>query len=88
MVKSEYFPLKVAVFLDGSPGHEKQTMGIVKALQGLHPLEVTEIKTGHTSPWQEAWAWIRYFLGMDVPSTSAQVSYDLVIGTGSHTHIR
>ena len=87
MVKSEYFPLKVAVFLDGSPGHEKQTMGIVKALQGLHPLEVTEIKTGHTSPCQEAWAWIRYFLGMDVPSTSAQVSYDLVIGTGSHTHI-
>jgi uncharacterized protein len=90
MIKSEYLPflpLKVAVFLDGSPGHEKQTIGIVKALGRLHPLEVTEIQTGSTSPWREAWAWMKYFLGMDFQSTSGQESYDLLIGAGSHTHI-
>jgi len=87
MVKSEYFPLKVAVFLDGSPGHEKQTMGIVKALQRLHPLEVTEIKINHRSSCQDISAWLRYLLGMDFLSPYAQEPYDLVIGTGAHTHI-
>jgi uncharacterized protein len=80
-------PLKVAVFLDGSPGHEKQTLGIVKALQRLHPLEVREIKVPHKSPWQDAWAWIRYFSGMDFQPEYAREQYDLLIGTGAHTHI-
>jgi mitochondrial fission protein ELM1 len=87
MVKSENLSLKVAVFLDGSPGHEKQTLGIIKALQRLHPLEVTEIKIGHSSLWQEMSVWLRYLLGMDFPSPLAQEPYDLLIGTGVHTHI-
>jgi uncharacterized protein len=87
MVINGDFLLKVAVFLDGSPGHEKQTLGIVRALQHLHPLEVTEIKIDHASPWQDVSVWLRYFLGMDFPSTAAQKPYDILIGTGAHTHI-
>jgi uncharacterized protein len=87
MEKSGRHPLKVAVFLDGSPGHEKQTLGIVKALQHLCPLKVTEIKVIRKSPWQDAWAWIRYLLCVDFQSTEIRDRYDLLIGTGSHTHI-
>ena len=88
MVKTKDFSLKVAVFLDGSPGHEKQTMGIVKALQHLHPLEVTEIKIEHMSLWQDVLAWLRYFLGLGRSSRAPHDSFDLLIGTGSHTHIQ
>jgi uncharacterized protein len=87
MDKSGRRPLKVAVFLDGSPGHEKQTLGIVKEIQHLHPVEVTEIQVFRQSLWQDVWAWIRYFLCRDCPSTTFQDPYDILIGTGSHTHI-
>lgn len=87
MVKSESLSLKVAVFLDGRPGHEKQTLGIIKALQRLHPLDVTEIKIGPASLWQEMSDWLRYLLGMDCSSSPDQEPYDLLIGTGAHTHI-
>ena len=87
MNKSKGHALKVAVFLDGSPGHEKQTLGIVKALQRLHPLEVTEIKVSRQSLWQDAWAWIKYLVGMDFRANSARNHYDMLIGTGAHTHI-
>ena len=83
----EDFPLKVAVFLDGRPGHEKQSMGIVRALQHLHSLEVTTINIDHTSLWQDVSAWLRYILGMVFLSTAAKEPYDIVIGAGVHTHI-
>jgi uncharacterized protein len=87
MEKSGRHPLRVAVFLDGSPGHEKQTLGIIKEIQCLHPLEITEIKVIRQSLWQDVWTWIRYFLCMDFQPTYTRDSYDLLIGTGSHTHI-
>lgn len=87
MDRGEGLPLKVAVFLDGSPGHEKQTLGIVRALRRLHPLEETEIRIVRRSPGQEAWAWLRYLLGLDSPPAGIQGAFHLLIGTGSHTHI-
>ena len=60
-------------------------MGIVRALQHIHPLDVTEIKIKHTSPWQDVSAWLRCLLGWG--GGSSRDSYDLLIGTGAHTHI-
>ena len=87
MDKGAYQPLKVAVFLDGRPGHEKQTQGIVKALHRLHPLEVTEIRISRKPFGRELWSWVGYFLGLKSLVTSTQGPFDLLIGTGSHTHI-
>jgi mitochondrial fission protein ELM1 len=81
-------PLKTAVFLDGRPGHEKQTLGIVRALGRLRPLQITEIRVDRRPLLKEVCAWGRYFLGSnDVAPSSDQGHYDLLIGTGSRTHI-
>jgi uncharacterized protein len=79
--------MRVAVFLDGSPGHEKQTQGIIKALDLLCPLDKKEIKVKRQTLIQDIWSWIRYFLVLDSFSSQYIDTYDLLIGTGSHTHI-
>ena len=87
MDTGDQHPLKAGVFLDGSPGHEKQTLGIVRALCRQQPLEITEIRITRRTLWREALAWIGYFLGWKVHVAGDQRRYDLLIGTGSRTHI-
>ena len=85
--KNDYRPLKVAVFLDGTPGHEKQTKGIVHALGRLIPLDVTELKIERQSPLRDVWLWVRYLFSLDSFDAGGHGKYDVLIGTGSHTHI-
>ena len=80
-------PLRVALFLDGRPGHEKQSKGIIKALQEIHPVNCREIHINRPGLLEDIWLWIRYFLGLNDGGEKVQKPYDLVIGTGTHTHI-
>jgi len=81
------YPVKVAVFLDGSPGHEKQTKGIIKALGRLLTLNIKEIRIKRQTFVQDLWSWIKYFFAWSSFPSYCLDSYDILIGTGSHTHI-
>lgn len=82
-------PLAVSAFFDGRLGHEKQTKGILQALSGLTPTCVQSIRlpgpgfqTGFRN-WRR-FLWTRLF---PVRSQRSTLPVDLIIGTGSYTHI-
>ncbi len=81
--------LRVVALLDGRPGHEKQTMGIIHALQKRCPVEIVPIKVGRFSLLDEVVQTFRLLLpgnvGGAIDSTIAEA--DLLIGTGSRTHL-
>lgn len=75
------------MFLDGRPGHEKQSRGILAALKRVRAVEVTEIQVQPPSPGRYVLdLWRLFFLGdggcrYDLPPA------DLLLGTGSRTHL-
>lgn len=81
--------LRVIALLDGRPGHEKQTMGVISALQRRCPVEIIPIKVGPFSLLDELWQTCRLLL----PKSTGGVPHpqfgtaDLLIGTGSRTHL-
>ena len=81
-------PLTVTAFIDGRPGHEKQTKGILAALTTATPVDVTfrTVKPGAFS--RGLMDWIRYFgrYLFPVKTSVKSESIDLIIGTGSYTH--
>jgi mitochondrial fission protein ELM1 len=78
--------LKLIIFTDGRPGHEKQSRGIVQALENYVSLEISEIDVLHNSVISDGLSYINYFLGR-ATSLCVADDTDLVIGTGSRTHI-
>lgn len=79
--------LKVAVFLDGRPGHEKQTLGIIQALSDLTPVETKEVRVQRERGWKRVLHTLRYFLSIDIPIQDDFDDFDLMIGTGTATHL-
>lgn len=79
--------LKVAVFLDGTPGHEKQTMGVVNSLERMHPLEIEKISITKQPIIKDILSWLGYLFHLGSFTPTPGNHYDLLIGTGSHTHI-
>ena len=81
-------PLSVLAYFDGRPGHEKQTKGILNALSDITPIEVVSIKVAVDSA-----AYLRnraayYFPFLtDAEKEKNLHPADLIIGTGTHTHI-
>jgi len=79
--------MHVVCLLDGKPGHEKQSLGIIQALRKQIPIKVTEIKIGRRSLWDFFWGMVC----LDMPSfISLQPEVenpDFLIGTGSRTHL-
>lgn len=76
--------LRVAVFYDGRPGHEKQTEGILKALSEFAELEVQNTSLERPSVIVRLQKVCRLFL----PTLKvADSSLDLVIGAGATTHL-
>ena len=61
-------------FLDGKPGHERQTAGFIKALRESTPCEIIEISAFGTNPY---WCWLTKRF------PKLQPSPDLIIGAGS-----
>jgi len=82
-------PLSIAVFLDGRPGHEKQTNGIVQAISAITPVKLIDRKVVQPSAVNLFNSWGQYlFSGIRpfAPGRNEQPA-DLVIGTGTHTHL-
>ena len=78
--------VKVVLFLDGRPGHEKQSRGIVHALERYLALETHEVVVSDKNKLQRLIEYIGYFLYLS-SSPGLSVRPDLIIGTGSRTHI-
>jgi uncharacterized protein len=79
--------LHVVTLLDGRPGHEKQTKGIVLALQRLIDLEVQEIVVAQMS-WLSLLrqAALLFLPGKGISDPRIEGA-DLLLGTGSRTHL-
>lgn len=80
--------MKAIVFTDGSPGHEKQSWGIIKALQNYIKVDVTELSIAKSQLLDNISAHFAYFCNFS-PDVRSPVDKDcdLLIGTGSHTHL-
>ena len=78
--------VKVVLFLDGRPGHEKQSRGIVNALERYVTLETHEVVVSQKNNLQRLIEYVGYFLFLN-SSPELSVRPDLIIGTGSRTHI-
>jgi mitochondrial fission protein ELM1 len=81
-------PLKIAAFFDGRPGHEKQTTGVLAALEKLTPLTVEAHRLVAISLSSAVMNWGLYLTaGLSWKPAQKHSGVDLIIGTGSHTHL-
>lgn len=79
--------LRVAAFFDGRAGHEKQTQGILTRLEKLIDLEVVNVTVRKPPIMLQILDWIKY-LTFDISnSKNTLAGCDLLIGTGTHTHL-
>ena len=68
-------------FVDGKPGHEKQSAGLLQGLEALHPIEVYDIDVRFRAM---LWRQLRRRLFGETPDYSLP---DLLIGVGHGTHL-
>lgn len=81
--------LSIVAFLDGRLGHEKQTKGVLKALSEMTPIDVDckRIQRHSFKSGLRDWAaYITSFI-LFLNKKKSDNNVDLIIGTGSHTHI-
>ncbi|MBU1565394.1 MAG: mitochondrial fission ELM1 family protein [Proteobacteria bacterium] len=79
--------IRVVVLLDGRPGHEKQTKGIIQALQAKLKVEIREIVVAPPTPLDLIWQLVLLFLPGKGWSHPQIHDADLLFGTGSRTHL-
>ncbi len=85
---SQNDPLRIAVFLDGRPGHEKQTLGIVKALEQNYSLIIEKINVSKPSLSSHLYSLLYFLVGKTATKNFQHLrEFDLLIGTGTHTHL-
>lgn len=80
--------MHVVCLLDGKPGHEKQTLGILNALEKKVPTKVTKIKIAPWSLWGSFLGVIRLYLPFSSSRKSVKMDPDLLLCTGSRTHLQ
>jgi hypothetical protein len=82
-------PLQIKACLDGRPGHEKQTQGVIAALERLTPVAATYEKLPRPSVVTGLISWIVYLgtWGLRILPQRGSTAVDLIIGTGAATHI-
>ena len=68
-------------FVDGKPGHEKQSAGLIQGIESIRPVEVHEIDVRLKSFY---WRQIRRFLLRDAPDLPPP---DMLVGVGHRTHL-
>lgn len=74
-------PVVIWRFIDGKPGHENQSAGLVLALQERVPVEVHELSAGGRL------ASIRYWVSGRFPPGEGLPPPDLILGAGHATHL-
>lgn len=67
-------------FSDGKPGHDAQSLGLVRALQARCEIKVYELRAGSRLAALGAWLTGRYAAGHTLPQP------DLLVGAGHATH--
>lgn len=90
MSEARSHKLRVAVLLDGRPGHEKQTRGILQAMQSMAEVEVFRILVNREQPLFDTLRSLILLWSGKVPAHPAlpeAAGLDLVLGTGSRTHL-
>jgi len=79
--------LCIVALLDGRPGHEKQTMGIIQALEIRVPVQIRRIKVAPFSFFSTFEQTCRLFLpGMGTCCPQVEGA-DFLLGTGTRTHL-
>ncbi len=79
--------LRVVALFDGRPGHEKQTMGIIGALREKIPVQLTQIDVSGFTLFDKLLQTCRLYLPGGGLSHPGIREGDLLIGTGSRTHL-
>ena len=74
-------PFVVWRFVDGKPGHEKQSAGLLQGIEALHPIEVYDIDVRFKAL---LWRQVRRYLLRSLPDLPAP---DLLLGVGHRTHL-
>ena len=89
----EIHPLSVVAFLDGRPAHEKQSNGVLQALEKLTPIQVEYRRVPTQSLGSDLRDWLTYAgcFGLGLRLRQGEISktgpVDMIIGSGSHVHI-
>lgn len=74
-------PLRIWRLLDGKPGHESQTLGLVSAMQQRYSAtEVFDVSLKHQKIGFWHWLLKRFPLGENLPAP------DVIVGAGHRTH--
>ncbi len=68
-------------FMDGKPGHEKQTLGLCSALERITPAQTINI------PVSGGWKHLGYWMTGRFPAGRGLPAPDLLIGAGHATHV-
>lgn len=68
-------------FVDGKPGHEKQSAGLIQGIESIQAVETHEIDVRFKAFY---WRQIRRFLLRDAPDLPPP---DLLVGVGHRTHL-
>ena len=80
--------LQVTLFSDGRPGHEKQSLGIVKALQAYVDVDLEKVEVPVNTLFDDLVSHLSLLLkiGKNRQLDTHRMT-DLFIGTGSRTHV-
>lgn len=79
--------LRVAVFLDGRPGHEKQSLGIIQGLENRVKVQLTKISVQRVKFLYKIYQLARLIFPQAYSSVAKIENVDLLIGTGTSTHL-
>lgn len=79
--------MNITVFLDGSPGHEKQSLAILQRLKESRDVTVQEIQLQKTSFLDKIGGFLRLLLLPEGGCRHEIDSAHLLLGTGTTTHI-
>ncbi|MBM9602668.1 mitochondrial fission ELM1 family protein [Desulfopila inferna] len=87
---SENNKFRLAAFLDGRPGHEKQTFGIIEELKRKIDVEVISVPIRKKNVFLQAAEWLNFLFPPNYQPADSDDSLkdcDLLLGTGTHTHL-
>ncbi|MBT8354313.1 MAG: mitochondrial fission ELM1 family protein [Desulfofustis sp.] len=80
--------LQVTLFSDGRPGHEKQSLGIIKALQAYVNVDVDKVEVPDSTLFDDLVSHLSLFFKVGKTSHSDTFQKtDLFIGSGRRTHV-
>lgn len=80
-------PINILLFLDGRPGHEKQSQAIVTALADLVEVRITSLPLEKKSAFGRLREYWQLRFCDDCAGIPLAAEIDLIIGTGSRTHL-